>query len=279
MKLPTIALALRSSPSVPRLQSPRAPEAVVAGAPEALEVAVLAAARAAPAMAVQHRVRPGRRQRTADDPIAGDEGNGHCRDRLGPVHSRQKSGSERDGLSVSKTPSPSSMTPSSRLPPSLKLRRPSEFVARRNLGGDGRRATAGVKRRRSVAIPARRANRFRFAESCQVPKTKIFRFTGILIYGIDGHPAPPEGRIMIVTTRWCGLRWTLRRQAGSSRRTKTPQRTAKSCGPGAAILALRWRGISPPATGARKAASPGRAPISRKAIARGKPGCPGCTCS
>ena len=33
-----------------------------------------------------------------------------------------------------------------------------------------------------------------------------------------------------------------------------------------------------PATGARKAASPGRARISRKAIARGKPGCLGCTC-
>jgi hypothetical protein len=55
-------------------------------------------------------------------------------------------------------------------------------------------------------------------------------------------------------------------------------RTAKSCGPGAATLALsRWS--DPAATGARKAASPGRARISRKAIARGKPGCLGCTCS
>jgi hypothetical protein len=32
------------------------------------------------------------------------------------------------------------------------------------------------------------------------------------------------------------------------------------------------------ATGTRKAASPGRARISRKTIARGKPGCLGCTC-
>jgi hypothetical protein len=31
-------------------------------------------------------------------------------------------------------------------------------------------------------------------------------------------------------------------------------------------------------TGARKAASPGRARISRKTIARGRPGCLGCTC-
>src|SRR5262245_30631710 len=37
-------------------------------------------------------------------------------------------------------------------------------------------------------------------------------------------------------------------------------------------------GNFPPATGARKAASPGRAGISRKTIARGKPGCLGCTC-
>jgi hypothetical protein len=54
-------------------------------------------------------------------------------------------------------------------------------------------------------------------------------------------------------------------------------RTAKSCGPGAATLALRWR-VFPAGNGGKKAASPGRARISRKAIARGKPGCLGCTC-
>jgi len=37
-------------------------------------------------------------------------------------------------------------------------------------------------------------------------------------------------------------------------------------------------GAISPATGARKAASPGRARISRNTIARGKPGCLGCTC-
>ena len=55
-------------------------------------------------------------------------------------------------------------------------------------------------------------------------------------------------------------------------------RTAKSCGPGAATLAsIRvgpcWRG-----NGDNKGRSPGRARISRKTIARGKPGCLGCTC-
>src|SRR5690348_8285227 len=34
----------------------------------------------------------------------------------------------------------------------------------------------------------------------------------------------------------------------------------------------------PLTTGARKAASPGRARISRQTIARGRPGCLGCTC-
>src|SRR5207302_315694 len=43
-----------------------------------------------------------------------------------------------------------------------------------------------------------------------------------------------------------------------------------------------WRLSTPACAGvatvAKTAASPGRARISRKAIARGKPGCPGCTC-
>jgi len=90
--------------------------------------------------------------------------------------------------------------------------------------------------------------------------------------------ASMRGRNAIVTERWRGLRWTLRRQAGFARRTKTQQRTAKSCGPGAATLAsIRaapwWRG-----NGGKKGRSPGRARISRKTIARGKPGCLGCTC-
>src|SRR5205814_2528065 len=58
---------------------------------------------------------------------------------------------------------------------------------------------------------------------------------------------------------------------------KRPRRTAKSCGPGAATVAsihagLCWRG-----NGDKKRRSPGRARISRKAIAWGKPECLGCT--
>ena len=60
-------------------------------------------------------------------------------------------------------------------------------------------------------------------------------------------------------------------------RTKALQRTTKSCGPGAATLASSRRNDLP-VTVAKQAAHRGEHEISRKAIARGKPGCPGCTC-
>ena len=63
-----------------------------------------------------------------------------------------------------------------------------------------------------------------------------------------------------------------------SRLTERRRRTAKACGPGAATLAPRGRKSLPPATGARQAVPRGERAISRKAIARGKPGCLGCTC-
>jgi hypothetical protein len=75
------------------------------------------------------------------------------------------------------------------------------------------------------------------------------------------------------------MRWTLWREAGSH----PPDETSAADGE----VAWSWRrdpGATlaetnvPLATGARKAASPGRVRISRKTIARGKPGCLGCTC-
>src|SRR5689334_8183556 len=63
-----------------------------------------------------------------------------------------------------------------------------------------------------------------------------------------------------------------------SRRTETLQRTAKSCGPGAATLASIRPARAGTATVATKAVHRGEHEVSRKAIARGKPGCPGCTC-
>src|SRR5438552_16096938 len=58
-----------------------------------------------------------------------------------------------------------------------------------------------------------------------------------------------------------------------SRRTKTPRRTAKSCGPGAAMLALSFAGSVPPATVTTKPAHRGEHEVSRKAIAQGMSDC------
>src|SRR6201987_5964579 len=61
-------------------------------------------------------------------------------------------------------------------------------------------------------------------------------------------------------------------------RAKTRQRTAKSCGPGAATLASIRPARAGTATVATKAVHRGEHEGNRKAIARGKPGCLGCTC-
>src|SRR6201990_1702512 len=59
---------------------------------------------------------------------------------------------------------------------------------------------------------------------------------------------------------------------------KTRQRTAKSCGPGAATLASIRPARAGTATVATKAVHRGEHEGNRKTIARGKPGCLGCTC-
>src|ERR1700752_1590965 len=61
-------------------------------------------------------------------------------------------------------------------------------------------------------------------------------------------------------------------------RTKTQQRPAKSCGPGAATLASIRPACAGTATVTIKAAHRGEHEVSRQTIAWGKPGCPGCTC-
>ena len=77
---------------------------------------------------------------------------------------------------------------------------------------------------------------------------------------------------MIVTTRRARDVMDALASGVFSRRTKTPKRTAKSCGPGAAMLALSsWS--HPQVTVANKPAHRGERDISRKAIARGRPGC------
>ena len=59
----------------------------------------------------------------------------------------------------------------------------------------------------------------------------------------------------------------------------TLTRTAKSCGPGAPTLALSFRGSNiRESDGGKRARSPGRARISRKTIAQGRPDVSGITC-
>src|SRR6201990_3286256 len=82
----------------------------------------------------------------------------------------------------------------------------------------------------------------------------------------------------IVTERGAGCDGRLRRQAGSF----SPDENAAAYGE----VVWSWRrdpGVYPSrpcgnGNGGNKGRSPGRARISRKAVARGKPGCLGCTC-
>jgi hypothetical protein len=83
-----------------------------------------------------------------------------------------------------------------------------------------------------------------------------------------------------------GRRWTRRSQAQRLVFERNQDSVAGRRKAAYGEIVWSWRrdpgatlaGVFPPATGARKAASPGRARISRKTIARGKPGCLGCTC-
>src|SRR5438445_7094393 len=66
--------------------------------------------------------------------------------------------------------------------------------------------------------------------------------------------------------------------SGACTGRKRSQRTAKSCGPGAATLASIRPVCAGLATVTIKAAHRGEHEGNRKTIARGKPGCLGCTC-
>jgi hypothetical protein len=89
---------------------------------------------------------------------------------------------------------------------------------------------------------------------------------------------PPEGRIMIATIRWRGWRWAVVASGAPVVPGETPRRPAKSCGPGAATLASIRSARAGLATVTIKAAHRGEHEGNRKTIARGRSGCPGCTC-
>jgi hypothetical protein len=70
------------------------------------------------------------------------------------------------------------------------------------------RRFAAPRNDRSVTNSARRANHFVFTESCQASKSKIFRFTGILICGINCLVPRPR-RDVSRSSRYVGrgMRW------------------------------------------------------------------------
>jgi hypothetical protein len=108
----------------------------------------------------------------------------------------------------------------------------------------------------------------------------IDRIFPCLVGQISGITSPSprhhEGRSRDRHATWHGLRWTPRRQV------LAPDETFAAYGE----VVWSWRrdpGVYParlcgPGNGDNKGRSLGRARISRNTIARGKPGCLGCTC-
>jgi hypothetical protein len=125
---------------------------------------------------------------------------------------------------------------------------------------------------------ARRANHFDLTESFVKPlEWQIFCFTEIAIRCITRPSRPAGGAFRDRHDTWA---WDAMDAAASGvlHRTKTLAAYGE--------VVWSWRrdpGVYPPClcgcgNGDNKGRSPGRARISRKAIARGKPGCLGCTC-
>ena len=136
---------------------------------------------------------------------------------------------------------------------------------------------------RTAAVPGNDTSNSRGGQAntppvCQALRRKTILFKRILICRMNSpSPRRHEGRSRDRHATWCGLRWAAAGVRCVEHQAKRWQRTVKSCGPGAATLALRWREFSA-GNGGKKGRSPGRVRISRKTIARGKPGCLGCTC-
>ena len=90
---------------------------------------------------------------------------------------------------------------------------------------------------------------------------------------------PPEGRIAIVTTRWArdAMDAARHRRMAVARRSLQAKpgllRTAKSCGPGAAMLALSLAGSFRKVTVTTSPLHRGEHEVSRKAVAQGMSEC------
>ncbi len=102
----------------------------------------------------------------------------------------------------------------------------------------------------------------------QPPRKKYFAFSETQIScSVRTVPARSRGAYRDRHGRWA---WDAV-DAAATRDERRTKRTAKACGPGAPTLALRFAGLSSRNDGGKRARSPGRARISRKTIAQGRP--------
>ena len=122
---------------------------------------------------------------------------------------------------------------------------------------------------------ASRVSLFRFSRIREIKRFYLRRRANHWHW--SAQPAPPRGTLRGRHETWRGLRWMLWREVIFS-----PGETSAAYGE-VVWFWRRDRGVYPPClcgagNGDNKRRSPGRARISRQTIARGKPGCLGCTC-
>ena len=116
----------------------------------------------------------------------------------------------------------------------------------------------------------RRANQ---QKPVQCSLRKYSAFAVGQINDLTPRVSPDERGVRTSRTRG-EMRWTRRWRKTSA----SCSRTAKSCGPDAAVLASSSRGDVPRGDGGKRAVHRGEHEVSRKATAQGRPGCSACTC-
>jgi hypothetical protein len=139
---------------------------------------------------------------------------------------------------------------------------------------------------KTVANPARRANHLRVYGSASSPRIKnisLYRNSDLQYRFRRPGPLRDVSRSSRCVGPRCDGRGNPRRRAWSERAIAAAAGRRKAADGEVVWSWRRDRGVYPArlcglGNGDKNRRSPGRARISRKTIARGKPGCPGCTC-
>jgi len=111
------------------------------------------------------------------------------------------------------------------------------------------------------------------AKPVQCSLRKYSAFAVGQISDFNWRVSPDERGVRTSRTRG-EMRWTRRWRRTSA----SCPRTAKSCGPDAAVLASNCAGSFLRGDGGKRAVHRGEHEVSRKATAQGRPGCSVCTC-